>query len=186
MPRQPGWRGTTCPRAYGRCEAEAAVANRECKRPFGASTPSPDQAPNASPDMRVSIIQAIPRQAPGQLQALCMLCPNAVITLLTHRQVGHPGVARHPGQHDKGSLVQESTRYIAIGGYSPASVHLEVFLGALYAVDRQAGRGPGDKSGANVRAGLWPGADGCQRLGRLPPSGIRGGACTLRGENAPG
>ena len=99
-----------------------------------------------------------------------MLCPNAVITLLTHRQVGHPGVARHPGQHDKGSLVQESTRYIAIGGYSPASAHLEVFLGALHAVDRQAGRGPGDKSGANVWAGrgqartganVW---DGCYPL----------------------
>jgi hypothetical protein len=84
-----------------------------------------------------------------------MLCPNAVITLLTHRQIGHPGVARHPGQHDKGSLVQESSRCSVIGGYSPASVHSEVFLGALYAVARQAGRGQGEKSGANVWACLW-------------------------------
>src|SRR4030095_13243504 len=55
MPRQPSWRGTTW-------------------RP----TSSLSNALNASPDMRVTIIQEIPRQAPGKLQALFMLCLSPV------------------------------------------------------------------------------------------------------------
>src|SRR5262245_44155875 len=44
----------------------------------GASTPSPGNASNVSSDMRVTIIQEIPKQAPGKLQALFMLCLSPV------------------------------------------------------------------------------------------------------------